>query len=331
MGRVICFGEALDRLRSARKGAAPGGRGHLRESAGRRPGKCRGVHRAAGRHCPVCRASRARCLWRLHRTDTEGSRSRYVPDAADFCGQDRTRIRDSQRVRRTGLRLLPDPVGGHALPRVWRAAGLVRGRWHPALRHSEPHPPGLPRGHRTRRRARARCQMAGELDPNARLDLWSSPAAFVDATLATLPSCDIVKVAEDELALLGGSASTPPSFILDRGPRALLITYGADGARLVTSALDLRLPGFPVPVVDTTGAGDVFVGAFLNELGTTQRHDGHTPERAREYRADARVPRIRERLCGGVRHPPRRHPAMPTRAEAEGLTGTRGSGFGTRD
>ena len=181
-------------------------------------------------------------------------------------------------------------------------------------------------------RAVALARAAGWLvsfDPNARLDLWSSPSAFVDATLATLPSCDIVKVAEDELALLGGSASTPPSFILERGPRAVLITYGADGARLVTSSLDLRLPGFPVPVVDTTGAGDAFVGAFLNELA---RRNVTT---ATLQSALANTALMRECLafanaCAAVSVTRRGAiPAMPTRAEVEGLT--RDSGFGIRD
>ena len=70
-------------------------------------------------------------------------------------------------------------------------------------------------------RAVALARAAGWLvsfDPNARLDLWPSPAAFVDATLAMLPSCDIVKVSEDELAMLGGSPST-------RRPSSLAVVH----------------------------------------------------------------------------------------------------------
>jgi fructokinase len=107
-------------------------------------------------------------------------------------------------------------------------------------------------------------------DPNARLDLWPSPDAFVEAALAMLPSCHIVKLAEDELNLLGGATPTHADFILGRGPQALLITYGAGGASVVTDRVNIRLPGLPVNVVDTTGAGDAFVGAFLFEL--SRRH-----------------------------------------------------------
>jgi fructokinase len=103
-------------------------------------------------------------------------------------------------------------------------------------------------------------------DPNARLLLWPSPAAFVDAALRMLPFCHIVKLSEDELTLLAGDAGNSPEFVLQRGPRALLLTYGAAGARFVSDRVDVRLSGLDVPVVDTTGAGDAFVGAFLFEL-----------------------------------------------------------------
>jgi fructokinase len=103
-------------------------------------------------------------------------------------------------------------------------------------------------------------------DPNARLDLWPSPRAFAEAALEMMPCCDIVKLADEELTLLGGNPSTAPAVVLQMGPRALLLTYGAGGARLVSDAVDVRLSGLTVPVVDTTGAGDAFVGAFLFEL-----------------------------------------------------------------
>ncbi len=118
-------------------------------------------------------------------------------------------------------------------------------------------------------RAVALARAAGWLvsfDPNARLDLWPSPDAFAEAALAMMPLCDLVKLADDELRLLGGGVEATPEFVLRRGPRAALITSGAAGARLVTGSVDIRLSGLPVRVVDTTGAGDAFVGAFLFEL-----------------------------------------------------------------
>lgn len=121
-------------------------------------------------------------------------------------------------------------------------------------------------------------------DPNARLDLWPSPDAFVRATLDFLPSCDLVKVTAEELALLAGREEASPEFLLRRGPQAVLLTLGAEGARLVTArGLDVAAPGVPVEVVDTTGAGDAFAGAFLFELSRREI----TPQTLASSLADA--------------------------------------------
>jgi sugar/nucleoside kinase (ribokinase family) len=61
-----------------------------------------------------------------------------------------------------------------------------------------------------------------------------------------------------------------PSAALDRlialGARMAVVTLGAEGALGRTSEGELRSPGFAVPVVDTTGAGDTFHAAFAKGL-----------------------------------------------------------------
>jgi ribokinase len=51
--------------------------------------------------------------------------------------------------------------------------------------------------------------------------------------------------------------------ILELGPSIVVQTEGADGSYTVTRAEQFHTPAFDVQVVDTTGAGDVFHGAFL--------------------------------------------------------------------
>ena len=50
---------------------------------------------------------------------------------------------------------------------------------------------------------------------------------------------------------------------LELGPRVVVQTEGAEGSYTVARDAEFHTPAFEVPVVDTTGAGDTFHGAYL--------------------------------------------------------------------
>lgn len=52
--------------------------------------------------------------------------------------------------------------------------------------------------------------------------------------------------------------------VLALGPQVVVVTMGSQGCLIVSKDETIRLPAFPVPVVDTTGAGDCFNGAFVS-------------------------------------------------------------------
>src|SRR5216683_1197549 len=54
--------------------------------------------------------------------------------------------------------------------------------------------------------------------------------------------------------------------LLTRGPSLVIITLDAHGALLMTADSQVEVPASPVSPVDTTGAGDAFIGAILYQL-----------------------------------------------------------------
>jgi sulfofructose kinase len=54
--------------------------------------------------------------------------------------------------------------------------------------------------------------------------------------------------------------------LLQKGPRLAVVTLSEQGCLVATRERRFHMPGFSVPVVDTTGAGDAFHGAFLYGL-----------------------------------------------------------------
>jgi sugar/nucleoside kinase (ribokinase family) len=52
--------------------------------------------------------------------------------------------------------------------------------------------------------------------------------------------------------------------LLGRGARTAILKLGARGCAVYTGGHEILSPAFAVPVKDTTGAGDCFVGAFLS-------------------------------------------------------------------
>lgn len=51
--------------------------------------------------------------------------------------------------------------------------------------------------------------------------------------------------------------------ILEMGPRIFVQTEGIEGSYTITAEEQFHTPAFPVDVMDTTGAGDVFHGAYI--------------------------------------------------------------------
>jgi ribokinase len=87
------------------------------------------------------------------------------------------------------------------------------------------------------------------------------------------PCIDVIKPNETEASILTGidvrdvaSAAEAGVWFVERGVGAAIVTLGSAGAVLVQEGRSRHYPAPQVRAVDTTGAGDIFSGAFLASL-----------------------------------------------------------------
>lgn len=116
------------------------------------------------------------------------------------------------------------------------------------------------------------------------MDLWINIA---DAALADVISkVDMLLLNDAEARLLTQEHNIQrcAQWILDRGPRYVVIKKGEHGAMLFSKDGIAIIPAFPVdPVVDPTGAGDCFAGGFLGYLASRGSVDDRTVREALLY------------------------------------------------
>lgn len=105
-------------------------------------------------------------------------------------------------------------------------------------------------------------------DPNYRAPLWESEQTAVSRMRSVLPYVDIMKLSDEETALLTGESDprAAAEVLLNQGISCVIVTLGAEGAYLATKHVQVTEPGFQSHAVDTTGAGDSFWGGVLSKL-----------------------------------------------------------------
>ena len=100
-----------------------------------------------------------------------------------------------------------------------------------------------------------------------------NPAPARELPDELIANADYIVPNETELNLLTGvpvtdaaSAEQAAKVLLNRGARNVIVTLGSNGVLVASSQQVTRINSFKVPVVDTTAAGDAFIGGFTFAL-----------------------------------------------------------------
>jgi fructokinase len=111
-------------------------------------------------------------------------------------------------------------------------------------------------------------------DPNYRHLLFGDDQPdFIRRSWQVAERCDFFKVSDEEALLLTGKATLEHAVREFRGrtDAVFAITLGKEGTLLCTKDDSSVVGSIPVQPVDTTGAGDAFVGALLFQLSSHDR------------------------------------------------------------
>jgi ribokinase len=113
---------------------------------------------------------------------------------------------------------------------------------------------------------------------HAKVILNPAPAKELPNELIAL--ADYIIPNETELSLLTGmevndakSASAAAHIVLNRGAKNVIVTLGSKGALLVNKDVSQQVDTYQVNVVDTTAAGDAFIGGFASVLDSSSLLD----------------------------------------------------------
>lgn len=107
-----------------------------------------------------------------------------------------------------------------------------------------------------------------------------------DALMKLLERVDVLLVNDSEVRQLAGEPNLQRAarWVLERGPRMVVVKKGEHGAILFSASGVFFSPGYPLEeVCDPTGAGDAFAGGFLGYLATADTFDAAELRRAMVY------------------------------------------------
>ncbi|MEZ4809690.1 MAG: carbohydrate kinase [Allomuricauda sp.] len=106
-------------------------------------------------------------------------------------------------------------------------------------------------------------------DPNFRGDLWKdNEQQFIKKCMPFIEKSHLCKFSLEEAKLLSGKTNMDEAcdFLHEIGTRIITVTLGKEGTLLSANGSREIIPSIDVIPVDTTGAGDAFIGCLLYQI-----------------------------------------------------------------
>lgn len=106
-------------------------------------------------------------------------------------------------------------------------------------------------------------------DPNFRSDLWKGKEAdFIKKCIPFIQKSHLGKFSLEEAQLISGKSDLQEActHLHALGIKILTVTLGSQGTYLSTPTIKKIIPSINVRPVDTTGAGDAFIGCLLKQM-----------------------------------------------------------------
>ncbi|OKP89846.1 PfkB family carbohydrate kinase [Paenibacillus sp. P32E] len=106
-------------------------------------------------------------------------------------------------------------------------------------------------------------------DPNLRFALWDSKEEARQNVIWGMNYADILKISEDELSFVTGTSDVEQGSLEIQqqfGITLIVVTLAEKGCYYRLAGQDGYVPGFQVKTIDTTGAGDAFLGCLLYKI-----------------------------------------------------------------
>jgi fructokinase len=119
-------------------------------------------------------------------------------------------------------------------------------------------------------------EMFISFDPNFRNDLWKeNEEQFIKKCMPFIEKSHLCKFSLEESLLLSGKTDIDEacSFFHGIGAKIITVTLGKEGTLLSVNGSKKMIPSIRVTPIDTTGAGDAFIGCLLHQISNLGNFD----------------------------------------------------------